>query len=247
MHTFIEHDFSYRVIIFQDKFDELVVLMDRYQEGERLFGVPITEYPSLTEKKRIFNLLQKLYGLYVLVNHSIETWLNTLWSRIRIDDIIDKLTEYSTRCRKLPKGLTEWPAYLELKKKIDYWSQTIPLIEMMIKNSLKERHWLMLEKVTNTPLPVDNADFALRNIMDAPLLENKDEIEDICQTAIKEMDIEAKLRQVISDWSTVKVELANFKTRGLLLVKGQELGEVVALLEDSQMVMSSLATNRYVI
>ncbi|XP_050440010.1 dynein axonemal heavy chain 5-like [Adelges cooleyi] len=236
---------SERVIIFQDKFDELVVLMDRYQEGERLFGVPITEYPSLTEKKRIFNLLQKLYGLYVLVNHSIETWLNTLWSRIRIDDIIDKLTEYSTRCRKLPKGLTEWPAYLELKKKIDYWSQTIPLIEMMIKNSLKERHWLMLEKVTNTPLPVDNADFALRNIMDAPLLENKDEIEDICQTAIKEMDIEAKLRQVISDWSTVKVELANFKTRGLLLVKGQELGEVVALLEDSQMVMSSLATNRY--
>ncbi|XP_050528019.1 dynein axonemal heavy chain 8-like [Daktulosphaira vitifoliae] len=236
---------SERVIIFQDKFDELVVLMDRYQEGERLFGVKITEYPSLTEKKRIFNLLQKLYGLYVLVNHSMDTWLNTTWSRLRIDDISEKLAEYSNRCRKLPKGLTEWPAYLELKKKIDNWSLIIPLVEMMIKNSLKERHWTMIEKVTNTPLPIDNSDFMLKNIMNAPLIVNKDEIEDICQTAIKEMDIEAKLRQVISDWSTINVELTTFKSRGFLLVKGQELAEVVALLEDSQMVMSSLATNRY--
>lgn len=218
--------------------------MERYQDGERLFGTPVTDFPAITENKRVFNLLKKLYDLYNKINRSINTWSNTLWNRLKIDEITESLLDYANKCRKLPSGLKQWPTYLELKDKIDEWSEKIPLIEMMYKNGLKERHWTMLENITNTRLPVNDNDFALKDIMAAPLLENKDEVEDICQTAIKEIDIEAKLRQVIIDWSTVKVQLSSFKNRGMLLVKGQELGEVVSQLEDSQMIMSSLASNR---
>lgn len=234
----------FRVILFQDRFDELNVMMERYQDGERLFGTNITEFPTINENKRIFNLLKKLYDLYITVNRSIETWLNTLYTRIRVDEINETLLDYGNKCRKLPKSLKDWPTFLDLKNKIDEWTEKMLIVELMVKNSLKERHWAMIENATNTRLPVEDNDFALKDIMAAPLLENKDELEDICQTAIKEIDIEAKLRQIILDWSTIKIELAQFKNRGMLLVKGQELGEVVALLEDSQMIMSSLASNR---
>jgi len=218
--------------------------MERYQDGERLFKTPVTLYPTLNETRRVFNLLKKLYDLYSAVNRSIQTWSSTLWNRLKIDDIIDSLAEYQQKCRKLPKGLKEWPTYEELKNNIDEWSDKMILVEMMFKNSLKPRHWEMIENATGTLFPVNDHDFALKDIMSAPLLKYKDELEDICQTAIKEIDIEAKLRQIILDWSTIKIELANFKNRGLLLVKGQEIAEVVAILEDSQMVMSSLASNR---
>jgi len=218
--------------------------MDRYQEGERLFKMPVTSYPTLTETKRVFNLLKRLYDLYGSVNRSIQTWSNTLWNRLKVDDIIDSLSEYTSKCRKLPKGLKAWPTYEELKNNIDEWSDKMILVEMMFKNSLKPRHWEMIEKATGTLFPINNRDFALKDIMSAPLLKNKDELEDICQTAIKEIDIEAKLRQIILDWSTIKIEMAQFKNRGFLLIKGQEIAEVVAILEDSQMVMSSLASNR---
>lgn len=234
----------FRVFLFQDRFEELVSLMERYQDGERLFNSPITMYPTMDEIKRKFFLLKKLYDLFSKMNHAIGAWSKMTWNRLQIDEIIDNLVDYANKCRRLPKGLQEWAAFHELKDKINEWTGKILLVEMMYKNGLKESHWKMLEKVTNTEFHVGDSDFLLKDIMVAPLLENKDEIEDICQTAIKEVDIEAKLKQIILEWSTIKVELAKFKNRGLLLVKGQELGETVAILEDSQMIIGSLASNR---
>lgn len=68
---------------------------------------------------------------------------------------------------------------------------------------------------------------------------------DICTGADKEMDIEAKLRQVVIDWSTINLQFAPFKARGDLLLKGNETMELKTALEDSTMVMNSLASNRY--
>lgn len=54
-------------------------------------------------------------------------------------------------------------------------------------------------KVTGHEFDVENESFQLRGIMEAPLLQKKEDIEDICIAAVKERDIEAKLKLVSCD------------------------------------------------
>lgn len=62
---------------------------------------------------------------------------------------------------------------------------------------------------------------------------------------MKEKDIEAKLKQVIADWAVVDLTFAPFKNRGELLLKAQDTMDIITLLEDSMMILNSLASNRY--
>ena len=68
----------------------------------------------------------------------------------------------------------------------------------------------------------------------------------MCISAVKEKDIDAKMKQVRADWAVQNLAFAPFKTRGELLLRGEETREIVSLMEDSLMVLGSLMSNRWV-
>ena len=115
--------------------------------------------------------------------------------------------------------------------------------------------------MTNHKFDLERKDLALRDIMEAPLLPNKEDIEDVCISALKEKDIEAKLKMVTTEWTLQELKFQVFKNRGELLLRGDTTAETVSCLalivvplslvlqvgqaEDSLMVLGSLLSNRY--
>lgn len=80
-------------------------------------------------------------------------------------------------CRKLPRALKEWKAFLDLKKSIDDFNECCPLLELMTNKAMMTRHWKRITEVTGHSFEVETDTFKLRNIMEAPLLRCKEEIE----------------------------------------------------------------------
>ncbi|KAK2844298.1 hypothetical protein Q5P01_010957 [Channa striata] len=238
-------DASDRLIMFQNRFDNLFRKYITYSGGEELFGLPVTQHPQLLEIKKQLTLLQKLYGLYNNVIETVNGYYDILWADVNIEKINAELLEFQARCRKLPQGLKEWQAFLELKKTIDNFSECCTMLELMTNKAMMARHWKRITEVTGHSFEVESDTFKLRNIMEAPLLKYKDEIEDICISAGKERDIEQKLKQVIAEWDSKIFTFANFKNRGELLLRGDSTSEIIASMEDSLMILGSLMSNRY--
>ncbi|XP_075937500.1 dynein axonemal heavy chain 5 isoform X1 [Anarhichas minor] len=238
-------DASDRLIMFQNRFDNLFRKYITYTGGEELFGLPVTQHPQLLEIRKQLALLQKLYGLYNNVIETVNGYYDILWADIHIEKINNELLDFQTRCRKLPRALKEWQAFMDLKKTIDEFNECCPLLELMTNKAMMTRHWKRITEVTGHTFEVESDTFKLRNIMEAPLLKYKEEIEDICISAVKERDIEQKLKQVIAEWDNKTFTFANFKTRGELLLRGDSTSEIIASMEDSLMVLGSLMSNRY--
>uniref|UniRef100_A0A8C9WHP3 Dynein axonemal heavy chain 8 n=1 Tax=Scleropages formosus TaxID=113540 RepID=A0A8C9WHP3_SCLFO len=236
---------SFKVQYEMDKFDVLWKKFVTYSSGEQLFGLPVTEYDVLQETRKELSLLQKLYQLYDTVMNNISGYYHILWTEVDIEKINAELLDFQNRCRKLPKALKDWQAFLDLKKRIDDFSESCPLLEMMANKSMKQRHWDRITALTKHKFDVESDTFCLQNIMEAPLLKYKEDIEDICISAVKEKDIEAKLSQVVDIWSGQTLSFMTFKARGELMLKGGETSEIISIMEDSLMLLGSLLSNRY--
>lgn len=90
-------DASDRVLLFQARFDDLWGKFEMYSSGEALFGLEVNDYPILHKRKKEFNLLSKLYGLYLQVNSTIDGYFDLLWSDVDTEIIIVELTEFQNR------------------------------------------------------------------------------------------------------------------------------------------------------
>ncbi|XP_075719889.1 dynein axonemal heavy chain 8 [Rhinoderma darwinii] len=236
---------SARLQLFQTRFDDLWRKRVTCSSGEQLFGLPVSGYDILHKRRKELGLLQKLYGLYDAVMNSMNGYYETLWTDINIEKINAELQDFQKRCNKLPKGLKHWQAFLDLKKRIDDFSESCPLLEMMTNKALKKWHWDHIADLIGRRLDVKSDSFCLSNIMETSILQFKDEIEDICISAVKEKDIERKLAQVTDVWNNQFLSFSAFKGRGELLIKGVEAAEIVVTMEDSLMVLGSMLNNRY--
>jgi dynein heavy chain len=87
--------------------------------------------------------------------------------------------------------LKEWDAYIELKKEIDDFVEILPMLKDLSKKSIQPRHWASLKEITKTEFSTGSEDmFYLNKLLEANLLDYKEEIEEIIESADKQMKIE---------------------------------------------------------
>ncbi|KAA0177346.1 hypothetical protein FNF27_01124 [Cafeteria roenbergensis] len=236
-----------RLKAFEEEFNLRQHRRTLYCTGERLFGLPETEYPELDRISKELKLLRKLYDLYRDVNEAFASYATILWSQVvtNVSQMRDEMEGFSTKCNKLPRRLKDWEAYRELQDKIDGFQEVVPLLEELASPKVKDRHWAAIGKLADVELRPNDPDFKLADLMAIDLIAHREELEEECDAATKEAAIEAKLIEIEELWDEELLNFIEWKNRpGQMILAGVPL--IIEGLEEAQGNLQTLLAMRHI-
>ena len=125
--------------------------------------------------------LKKLYNLYSEVIKEITAFQEMLWVDVNTDKITameEAAKKYGDQCIKLPRDLKEWQAYKELKSSIENLKTLLPIISILKKDAVKDRHWEALNEKTEHRIPFDQPEiFIIEDLTKAKVLDLAEDID----------------------------------------------------------------------
>eukprot|EP00770_Monocercomonoides_exilis_P005227 MONOS_5201.1-p1 / transcript=MONOS_5201.1 / gene=MONOS_5201 / organism=Monocercomonoides_exilis_PA203 / gene_product=dynein haevy chain 3, outer dynein arm alpha / transcript_product=dynein haevy chain 3, outer dynein arm alpha / location=Mono_scaffold00149:3327-12824(+) / protein_length=3165 / sequence_SO=supercontig / SO=protein_coding / is_pseudo=false len=145
----------------------------------------------------------------------------------------------------MPKTIHQWDSYKDLKRMVDEFSDVIETLRNLKQEFIRERHWQSIMQVIGTTFKTDSDVFKLGHLRNAGLVQHIEEIDEIASGCAKEAEIEAKLNDIIAAWVNQEFTFMQFKNRGELLLKGSVTSEMITTMEDSQMALQGLLSNRF--
>lgn len=158
--------------------------------------------------------------------------------------LLDRINGFDTRCRRLPRKLREWQAYRELRQTITEFQEILPLLTDLSRDCVKKRHWMEVQEVCSVQLTMEGEMFKMRELLDTNLVVHKDAIEDICDSAEKQAQIEAKLADVRHKWGGAEFDLVTWRNREIYILSGY--GQIMEDLEESQLTLQTMLSMRHV-
>jgi len=86
-----------RVTIVKMQLDTLIQRWQMISEGQRLFGLPVTDFPNLTDCLNQMAILNRLYSLYEAVKKTVGKFLVLPWLSIDVEAIAEELNNFQNR------------------------------------------------------------------------------------------------------------------------------------------------------
>ena len=108
---------------------------------------------------------------------------------------------------------------------------------------MRSRRWQSLMELTDVTITMDAESLKLLQLLAMNFLKFADDVEEICTAAVKILQIESKLGAISADWADHAFQFNDFNTKGPVILKGA--AEINEKLEEPQMALGSMATNRY--
>jgi dynein heavy chain, axonemal len=231
---------------FKDEYEILDRKREVFAGGEDLFAIRRTDYSDLAKTKKELSLLSMLYSLYTDVGDSLKTYKGYVWAEVteRVDAMSETVAAFEARCKKLPRSLRDWDAFSDLSQQIEDFLNVLPLIQELSKDSIQNRHWAEVMAATGTTFHVDPNELKLKTLLDANMLKVKEEIEEICDSADKQMQINVKMIDVKGKWSVESFGFTEWKSKKVPVLKGY--GQVIEDLDESQLALQTMMSMRHV-
>lgn len=232
--------------------DQYIIEFQSYDEqrlelvnAEKLFDMPLADYSDFLRIQKDFEGMQLVYKLYRQQKVARANWSKTLWSNLNPQALVDGIEVYVKEFRKLPRWIRLMPIGQMLDIKIKQFKNSIPLMVNLKNEALRERHWQMLMEKTGQMFDMSPDRFTLENMFAMELHRYQEIAETIINNAIKELQIEKGVKQIIEIWDTmaftVQKHYKGDEDRGFVL---NPVDEIIQILEENSMNLQGMVASQ---
>ena len=179
-----------------------------------------------------------LYSLHSRVEQAVAGFNERLWTLISssLTNMTSTLHDLQADLRGLPRLLREWPAYDDLSKTISDFIAVLPVISNLCNTGLRRRHWMQMVSAAGQQTSTWNLDpdtFKLKHVMSLNPVSIRVEIDEICRTAKKELEIEAKVQGLGEKWADRLFQFIDYKDRMGAILDPNSILETMKNLDES--------------
>jgi len=228
--------------LYATKLDDLEIQVLKFRELEELFELQETNYPEILETRNEIKLLKNLWDFKALIHMTYSDWRTSLWKDVNTEYLEDQNKKLRRQLKdrgNTNQSMKGWKVYRDIDESISIMSIVLPLVNDLHSDAMRSRHWAALARVCNVKI-VDPSDekFVLDDMMTLKLHEHKEEIEEIVETAMKELKIERKLKEIENVWGEMMLEYIPHKETEMFVPRPSE--EVVEGMEAHQMELQAI-------
>ncbi|KAK3792441.1 hypothetical protein RRG08_045982, partial [Elysia crispata] len=214
--------------------------------AEKLLHVPCTVFEGLAEVKKQMAGLQVVYSLYREQAAAKNKWSETLWVDLDLDVMNRGIDDFIKQAKKWPRPIKKLPAAISLDSQLKQFKDSLPLINDLKSEVLRERHWNQLMEKTNQHFNMDPATFTLAGIFSMKLYRFTTLINEIVVAATKEYSIEKGIFDVEDAWKKAKfIVLPYVKGTRKAFILGP-VEEITQNLDDTSLNLQNMSTSKYI-
>ena len=227
-----------------DKVGELKEQSKRIQKFQRLFRVTETRFEDLEACIEEVELKHSLWDATISWSTITESWQKEQFEALDVADMEEKIMKYSKLVFKCERGIPPNKVVSNLRDKVGKFKETLPIVQNLRNENMKERHWTKVQETIQQELVRDES-FTLGLLMSYNVIEFKDDIARISTEATQEASLEGMLKKVQDKWIDIEFNVMPFKELKDAYILGG-VDDIIAALEDSMVTMSVILASRFV-
>ena len=236
-----------------DEADSLKEMSAEVQAQQKMFNKhdsnstgQITRFDELKKTVDDIKLKKNLWDSLREFGEQTELWAKTKFAELDAEEMAASVQRYNKVVMAAERTLPINNVVPELKRAVETYKGTVPVVTDLRNPALKLRHWDKIEAIVGKPIDRENPDlFTLNTLLDLHVQLYKEQIMVVSTEATQEGMLEEMLLKVTETWADTEFVMNPYKDQKDTYILGG-IDDIIAQLEDSMTTMGQITASRFV-
>jgi dynein heavy chain len=237
-----------RITEYKEKLQAERARQDKLKAGLSIFNLEEPEYKEISDIERDMGVLKDIWEVAVDWEAKWDAWKAGVFRTLETPQMETQAAIFLKRIGKLArtvKSLTRiggWKCLDAIKNRVIQFQNTMPLIQDLKNPVIRDRHWVELKSEINKDFNATSDDFTLEKVFTLGLHMHSEFIATMSSNANKEAAIEAALKEIVTVWGEMEIDMMGFKD---IYYKIRSTEDLYTQLEDNQVQLSTMKASRF--